>query len=238
MPRFLERDAITRDFAEVDLEIRNDGLGRTIHGIVVPFGQVARVSDDGRNSYDEMFRQGSFTKALAEQRGPVRLLSQHNSTQPIGRAEDMREDAVGLYGSFRVSNTAYANDQLELVRDNVLRSFSVGFIPSKHSRENGVTVRTEVGIREVSLVTFPAYVGAAVAGVRAVADAVMEMDPEQRAELARLFAAGTPLEPSASGTPDPGAAADEQPTGHSDRQYTPDELRTMIRARIALRSAL
>lgn len=171
---------LTRGFV-ADLEIRSDGDGRTIHGIVVPYGQIARVRDGGK-PYKESFQQGAFARTLNNRRSPVKLLSQHDPSTPIGRAVDMREDAAGLYGAFRVSNTAPANDQLELARDGVLDSFSVGFSPVKSTVRGDVTVRTEVALREVSLVTFPAYEGAAVAGIRS-------LDPASNALAQQLLTA-------------------------------------------------
>lgn len=160
---------LNRDFV-ADLEIRSDGDGRTVHGIVVPYGQTARVND-GRGPYQERFQQGAFRKTLTERKAPVYLLSQHKHDAPLGRATDMREEAGGLYGSFRVSKTRAGDEHLELVRDGVLGSFSVGFTPISEKRDGGVTVRTEVALREVSLVTFPSYDGALVAGIRAQLDA-------------------------------------------------------------------
>ena len=158
--------ALTRGFF-TDIEIRSDGDGRTIHGIVVPYGVTARVRDGGA-PYKESFQRGAFAKTLSERRSPVKLLSQHDPHNPIGRAVDLQERSDGLYGAFRVSNTRAANDQLELARDGVLDSFSVGFSPVKDIKRDGVTVRTEVALREVSLVTFPAYEGAMVAGIRSL----------------------------------------------------------------------
>jgi hypothetical protein len=37
---------LIRDFV-ADIEIRSDGSGRTVHGILVPYNTVARVSDGG-----------------------------------------------------------------------------------------------------------------------------------------------------------------------------------------------
>lgn len=161
------RSDLTRDFS-TSLSIRSDGEGRTIHGIVVPYGEVADVRDGHGPNYRERFQRGAFAKTLRDRRGPVKLLSQHDPHNPMGVAVDMREDDAGLYGAFRVSNTAYANDQLELARDGVLDSFSVGFAPIASKKDSGVTVRTEVALREVSLVTFPAYSGALVSGIRSL----------------------------------------------------------------------
>lgn len=163
---------LSRDYV-ADIEIRSDGTGRTVHGIVVPYGQVARVSDGGA-PYREMFAPGAFARDLLARAGRytgVKLLFQHDSNTPIGRATDLREDASGLYGAFQVTPEASRGEEaLALLRDGVLDSFSVGFRPLEHDRRDGVVVRTRAALREASLVTFPAYAGASVAGVRALTD--------------------------------------------------------------------
>ena len=163
-------NALSRAYTS-DLEIRADGDGRTIQGIVVPYGQTARVSDGGP-SYTEKFQRGAFANYLNKKpidRWPMRLLSQHKTDMPIGRATDLRETDAGLFGAFRVSDTTAGRDQLELVRDGVLGAFSVGFTPMQATKDGPTTIRTEVALREVSLVTFPAYEGAIVTGIRALA---------------------------------------------------------------------
>jgi HK97 family phage prohead protease len=163
----------TRDFS-ADLEIRSDGTGRTIHGIVVPFDTVATVSDGGP-AYRESFQRGSFAKTIAERGDRVKLLSHHDrGRNPLGRATALREDAAGLYGEFAVSRTTAGDEALELVRDGALDSFSVGFAPVKAVRTGKVTVRTEVHLREASLVTFPAYEDARIAAVRSLTPAELE----------------------------------------------------------------
>lgn len=203
-------DTLSRAYA-VDMEVRSDGSGRTVHGIVVPFDMVARVSDGGA-PYDEAFQRGAFAKTIAEGGSRVKLLSQHNArTNPLGRATMLREDATGLYGEFRVSKTAAGDEALELLRDGSLDSFSVGFRPIKHENRNRVTWRTEVGLRETSLVTFPAYDGALVGGVRSL----LGLTDEDIAELARMLAEHTELR---STTPDgePGTTAAEPPSAGNE----------------------
>jgi HK97 family phage prohead protease len=210
--------AISRAFVS-DIEIRADGSGRTVHGIVVPFDRTARVSDGGP-SYMEGFRKGAFTRTIQHRGDRVKLLSQHDMRRnPLGRATMLREDASGLYGEFHVSKTAAGDEALELLRDGALDSFSVGFSPIQHVRDNEKTVwRTEVGLREASLVTFPAYEGALIGGVRA-------LTPDDLAELAQMLRqsvdlAATPIpDPAADGTStlvEPARTADEDPAeGHS-----------------------
>lgn len=218
---------LQRGFA-ADIEIRSDGTGRTIHGIVVPFGQVARVRDSTGPAYNESFQAGAFAKNLQERRSPVKLLSQHDPRNPIGRAVEMREDGAGLYGAFRVSNTQHANEQLELARDGVLDSFSVGFTGIKHVKRSDVVVRTEAVLKETSLVTFPAYEGAVVAGIRSLdeLDAAVRtfLDQGWTPEQVAVALMGDPTTSLAErldavlarvGTPDGAAVENEPPARHS-----------------------
>lgn len=197
---------ITRAFAG-DLHIRADGEGRTISGIVVPFDTVARVSDGGP-SYFEKFQRGAFKRTI--DRGAtdrVKFLYQHDAKEPIGRAVALREDAAGLYGEFRVSAVPAGDKAIELVRDGVIDSFSVGFAPVKDKKEGDVTIRTEVALREVSAVTFPAYEGARITGLR---EAIDGMTDEERAELARMLGMAVDLDPQMSDST-PAAADSELP---------------------------
>ena len=115
---------------------------------------------------------------------------------PLGCATLLREDRVGLYGEFRVSNTTDGNNALELIRDGVLDSFSVGFTPVKHVMEGGVKVRTDVKLREVSVVTFPAYADAVVTGIRAELLGALSDEQVQSVLAALNLRATTPDEDS------------------------------------------
>ncbi|MBK8168319.1 MAG: HK97 family phage prohead protease [bacterium] len=165
---------LIRDFV-ADIEIRSDGTGRTVHGILVPYNTVARVSDGGP-AYEEMFAPGAFSRDIEARNGDfrkVKFLYQHDHEQPIGRAVELRDDAAGLFGAFRVAKTSKGDEVLELLREGVLDSFSIGFRPIDPAPGDPISVgepvvRTKAGLRETSLVTFPAYAGALVAGVRAI----------------------------------------------------------------------
>ncbi len=212
-------EQLSRSFPE--LSVRADGTGRTIGGLVVPYNRAARVSDGGP-AYNEMFVQGSTTRTIQHRGDRIKLLSQHNSrSNPLGVAvrDSWRETPDGLYGEFKVSRTAAGDEALELVRDGALDSFSIGFTPIKHEKRDGVTVRTEVALREVSLVTFPAYDDARISTVRQALEAMSE---EERIELLRMYGeahdlaaeipattaderseqTATPVEDPASATPD------------------------------------
>ena len=162
------------------------GDGRTLFGTVVPFGQVAEVSDGGPR-YRECFERGAFSRTIRERGDRVRLHAQHNRSQlPLGRATLLREDPEGLFAEFVVSRTSAGDDLLALVSDGTVSAFSIGFAPVRERRDGNVVVRTEVALREVSAVSEPAYAGAAIAGVRSGEHPLFV--PRERLRLARLAA--------------------------------------------------
>lgn len=200
---------LIRDFAG-DIEIRSDGTGRTVHGILVPYNTTARVSDGGP-AYEEMFAPGAFTRDIQARNGDfrgVKFLYQHDHTEPIGRALELSEDGAGLYGAFRVAKIPRGDQALELLREGVLDAFSIGFraidpAPGDAFDPREIVVRTKAALRETSLVTFPAYAGALVAGVR---DAIKD-SPSDVEGLADSTAEGHPDQPPTD--PDDPARNDE-----------------------------
>jgi Escherichia/Staphylococcus phage prohead protease len=145
--------------------------GRTIHGLAVPYEQITDIRElDDRGQvvdYREKFTYGSFARSIRERGHKVRLLVGHDTRKlPVGRAVELREESNGLHAAFEVSDTSVGNDLLTLVRDGIADSFSIGFTPVRERWEGGVRIHLEAMLREVSAVTFPAYPGAAIAGVR------------------------------------------------------------------------
>jgi HK97 family phage prohead protease len=144
----------------------SSGSGRTVHGIAVPYGQIATVSDGGE-PYRESFAYGAFDRSISERGHKIRLFANHQTRQfPVGRAVELREETDGLHVAFELAATRDGDDALELVSSGTVDSFSVGFSGIRHRMEGGVMVRTEASLREVSLTALPAYSGAEIAGVR------------------------------------------------------------------------
>jgi len=157
----------TRAF-ETDLEVRGDGDGRTICGIVVPYDVEQRIS----STLTEVFRRGAFSRVIPNAHRVKLLVSHDSRALPIGRATLLREEAGGLWGEFRVSKGSRSDDILELVRDGALSEFSIGFQALKDNRrKDGVIERIAAHLAEVSLVTFGAY------GQNAQIAAVRETSP-------------------------------------------------------------
>ena len=145
-------DLETRTF-QVELEDLED---RTVIGRAVPYNTPTDVG-----GYKESFQRGAFGAVKKN----LPLLYQHN--EPVGKITATRDADDGLHIAARISETARGEEVLTLLRDGVLDSFSVGFQPKQSKRsEDGTVVRTGAVLREVSVVTFPAYEGAQVAAVR------------------------------------------------------------------------
>lgn len=171
--------------ATAELRVRSDGDGRTVYGIVVPYGQVAEV-DDGRGPYRESFEPGAFSRSIADRGAKVRLFVNHatHTRLPIGRATALEERPDGLHGAFTVSATRDGDEAITLIQDGVVDAFSVGFRPIRERNDKGVVRRIEAALREVSLVSMPAYPGALVGGVRSTPHLSAE-DARRRLDLWR-----------------------------------------------------
>ena len=163
-------DVLTRGFVP-ELEVRaasKGGDGRTIEGIAVPYGVAQRID----STLTEQFARGAFAHQVnAAHR--VRLGREHPlmGGTVIGKAVELREDAAGLWGAFRVSETEAGDETLTLVRDGVLDELSVGFRARQDRRlKDGTIERVKADLIEVSVVFMGAYGReAVVTGVRRAA---------------------------------------------------------------------
>ena len=132
-----------------EFEIRSTDLeNREVSGIAVPYNEVTQI---GRMK--EMFSP----KSVVTNKLPKLF---YNHEEPIGRILKVDDQADGLHITAKISDTRSGQDAWELVKDGVIRSFSVGFIPIEHSLDGDVVVRTKVDLKEISLVALPAYAGA------------------------------------------------------------------------------
>lgn len=116
---------------------------------------------------------GAFKRTLAHNRSRVRILWQHDDSEPIGIPTAMRETDIGLEVEGRISDTARGRDALTLMRDGVVTDLSIGFDAIKFEfdkpRKNAPPVRHihEVRLWEFSPVTWGANEPAKIAEVNA-----------------------------------------------------------------------
>lgn len=140
-------------------------------GIFEGYGSVFNIED----SYKDVVVPGAFKKSLSkwEQKGmrPA-LLWQHDSRQPIGVYEEMKEDGHGLFvvGRLLKDEVQKAAEAHALLKAKAISGLSIGYctIVDEYNRETGVNVLKEVDIWETSLVTFPANDAARVTEVKSI----------------------------------------------------------------------
>jgi HK97 family phage prohead protease len=125
---------------------------REISGKIVPLG-TGEIGHTNLGAY-------TFAANSIEISDPskIKLLSQHDLKKPIGRmtAADVRED--GIYATFKLSRSSGGNDALIMAQEGLVTGLSIGaeIIASKPSKD-GHTVVSSARLKEVSLVTVPAF---------------------------------------------------------------------------------
>lgn len=176
-----------------DLEYRADGKNRYVRGIAVPYDQPVRITND----LVEAFRSGVVDHQM-NAANRVWFAREHIvlGGTLIGAGREMRNDAAGLWGEWKVSDTVIGNDTYELMKDGALRELSVGFQPVTDDRSSapGIVIRTKVNLKEVAVVLEGAYGELATATVRS--RGINLDDPEVRAALASVT--GVPTMPDGS----------------------------------------
>jgi HK97 family phage prohead protease len=144
-----------RSLGEADVEIRTVAGKRELRGIIVPFNTAQRI--DSRLT--ERFLPGVFRKQLAApHRIPLfRDHEMHGGTL-IGKALELREDAAGQYGAFRVAPTLAGDEALALVEDGALNQWSIGFREGQNRRApDGTVERVSAILTETAIVLRGAY---------------------------------------------------------------------------------
>lgn len=147
---------------------------RQVDVVAVPFSQII-TADDGEGPYREAFDSDVAVELL---RDPVPALLHHNPLSPFGRVELRGRTSVGLVATMHAAKTPLGDEALELASASVLYP-SVGFSGMTHRMRGGVMWRTGITLHEVSLVTFQAYPGATVTGVRSATAATPNLHAAQ-----------------------------------------------------------
>lgn len=126
--------------------------GAVIEGYASVFG----ACDQG----DDIVASGAYAaslEALAEKGIRVKMLWQHDPTQPIGVWDEVREDARGLYVKGRIlTDVEKGREAAALVNAGAIDGLSIGYRTRRAVKNaQGQRVLHELELWEVSLVTFP-----------------------------------------------------------------------------------
>jgi HK97 family phage prohead protease len=186
--------ALERRFATLDgFEIRSGRGGRMeFEGHAAVFEK--RSKPLGGDTFTEDIRRGAFRKAIPS--SDVRFLLNHDENQPLARSSvrsgpgslRLSEDTKGLAVDAEWPNTTLARDLAELVDSGVVNEMSFAWprgavvdqwAPARdgerHARRSIVEFKA---LRDVSLVTFPAYPDANDAAMRSLTVAGVEIITE------------------------------------------------------------
>ena len=143
-------------FKGVCLRAAEEGDGRTLEGVAVPYGSVISTWD-GAETFD--------ADCVFDDTDTAKLCYQHGEL--IGRILDAHPQEDGLHITAHISDTQRGRDVVALLRDGALDSLSVGFMPiDDEVDKQGVTHRRRVRLLEVSVVSWPAYEAAKITSQR------------------------------------------------------------------------
>ena len=153
--------------------------GTEIEGYSSLFGASDRNGD--------IVQKGAYEKSLADLASNgrrVKMLWQHDPTQPIGIWEEVREDARGLYVKGRLlDSVCKAREAASLVEAGAIDGLSIGYLTKRAgTTEQGQRLLSELELWEVSLVTFPMLSSA-----RVTAKADMQLSDSAALKLADIF---------------------------------------------------
>lgn len=131
------------------------------------YASLFRIADLGK----DIVEPGAFRDSLAR-RGPagIKLLWQHDPTEPIGRWLSLREDGRGLHVRGRLSlAVGRAREIHALMRDGAIDGLSIGFRAERARKEprTGLRRLEKVDLWEISIVTFPMLPQARISAVKA-----------------------------------------------------------------------
>lgn len=149
-------------------EFKVDQSRRQIAGRVIPWGVDAT---DSRGMGKWRFNSGSLNWTKS-QVGRVKLLRDHDPSQPVGKALSLEDRSDGLYGIYSVARGEEGDKVLSLAEDGVLDGFSAGArieVDGWEMSAEDRSVRDVLNARlvETTVTALPAYDDARVLSVAA-----------------------------------------------------------------------
>jgi HK97 family phage prohead protease len=134
-------------------------------GVFEGYASVFGIVDQGM----DVVERGAFRKSLGSRK--VKMLWQHDMSQPIGVWDDIYEDERGLFVRGRLlKEVEKGREAMALLRAGAIDSMSIGYrtIESMPEGDGRVRKLTEVDLFEISLVTFPMLPDAKVTNVKSI----------------------------------------------------------------------
>ena len=160
---------------------------REISGKIVPMGsgEIGNTNLGG-----VVFEAGSIE---IDDPSKIKLLSQHDMKKPVGRMVTATVRPDGIYATFKLSRSQAGSDAMIMASEGLVSGLSIGaeIIASAPSRD-GHTIVTAAKLKEVSLVTEPAFKSAQVLEI--AAEEVIPAEPTTESEPTVVEETTTPVE--------------------------------------------
>ena len=150
---------------------------REISGKIVPLG-TGEIGHTNLGAY-------TFAANSIEIADPtkIRLLSQHNLQKPIGRMTAAETRADGIYATFKLSRSSAGSDALIMAQEGLVTGLSIGAeILASQPSKDGHTVVSSARLKEVSLVTVPAFASSEILEIAAEEVIPVEENPQTESE--------------------------------------------------------
>jgi HK97 family phage prohead protease len=190
-----------------DIRIRSGGTGRTVEAYAAIFDEPAEIMDSDGHYY-EVNHRSAFTRSIQHRGQTFPVVYNHGLTiagtpsdrgsVPIGVSKEVRVDKRGVFTVSEYGTGELADLVLEQIRMGSIKAQSYGgrFLRSDPAVPRGgfraapggklkTVTRMEVAMREFGPTPFPAFVGAAITGVRAqqILGSLLTAPADQRASM-------------------------------------------------------
>jgi HK97 family phage prohead protease len=145
-----------------------DDNGGTFIGYGAVFGN--------KDSYGDVILKGAFkSHFITNAPASVKMLWQHDSREPIGVYEDIKEDENGLLvkGKLLINDVDRAREAYALLKAGAISGLSIGYSVNNEGSymgKDGNHYLKDLSLWEISIVTFPANDQANVESVKSVND--------------------------------------------------------------------
>ncbi len=144
-------------FAKFNIERKSLDESGCFAGYASMFNVVDFVGD--------IILPGAFKSTIEEKR-PIKLLWQHDNTQPIGIITKITEDTKGLYIEGKIMlELAKGKEAFDLMSLGIIDSLSIGFQVEDFFYHNSIRYIKKLKLWEISIVTFPANIKAKITKV-------------------------------------------------------------------------
>lgn len=220
-----QRPELVRSVPLVDFEIERSGDGRTVTAYAATFEDPYEVVDfDGH--YDEVINRHAFNAAIGRGIGSVQVLVNHGRTisgtpssefsLPVAVPLEIKAEPRGLLTRSRYLKTPLGDQVLEMWREGAFRAQSFrgpifrSASPRPGPNRRPVIERLALGLIEYGPATFAVNTGAELVAIRSALiddrlEALADLSPEERAEVARRLTLDAPEAPPLTEAGDDGA---------------------------------